>query len=365
MSKQKEPQSTQASDEKLQKVLARAGLGSRREMERLIESGRVEVNGKTAALGDRVGADASIRVDGKNITFSAGEVTRRVLLYNKPEGEICSRSDPEGRRTVYDRLPQLKGERWISVGRLDFNTSGLLLFTNDGELANRLMHPSSVIDREYLVRIQGDVDDDMRQRLLDGVLLEDGVAQFTDIVDGAGEGRNRWFYCVVMEGRNREVRRLWESQGVRVSRLKRVRYGNCFIPSHVRVGQWVELTDKEISDLCATAGIEHRPQSEAVETRETRERHERKLRVGASKRPLARQLKKPRAEGGTMQESADHAKPQKARPALAPLSKASTPKPAAKQAAGKSGAKKPRTTKSGAKTQTSKSRAGTDRGPRR
>jgi len=158
-----------------------------------------------------------------------------------------------------------------------------------------------VIDREYLVRIQGDVDDDMRKRLKDGVQLDDGVAQFTDIVDGAGEGRNRWFYCVVMEGRNREVRRLWESQGVRVSRLKRVRYGNCFIPSHVRVGQWVELTDKEIGDLCATAGIGHRPSAENIEDKATRERHERKLRQGAAKTPTARQLKKPRAEGAGWQ----------------------------------------------------------------
>lgn len=353
MSKHKETPSTPSGDEKLQKVLARAGLGSRREMERLIEAGRVEVNGKVASLGDRVGASATIRVDGKSVTFSAGEIKRRVLLYNKPEGEICSRSDPEGRRTVYDRLPQLKGERWISVGRLDFNTSGLLLFTNDGELANKLMHPSSVIDREYLVRIQGDVDDDMRQRLLDGVLLEDGVAQFTDIVDGAGEGRNRWFYCVVMEGRNREVRRLWESQGVRVSRLKRVRYGNCFIPSHVRVGQWVELTDKEIGDLCATAGIEHKPQAEHIETRETRERHERKLRVGAAKRPLARQLKKPRVQGEEATST---------RPALAPLSKASAAKP--KPDAKKSDAKKPRASKPKSKSHPksgSKARPGSNR----
>lgn len=296
MTKKTETTMPDQGGEKLQKVLARAGLGSRREMERFIEAGRVEVNGKVAALGDRVDADARIRVDGKPVTTTGGQVKRRVLLYNKPEGEICSRSDPEGRRTVYERLPQLSGERWISVGRLDFNTSGLLLFTNDGELANKLMHPSSVIDREYLVRIQGEVDDDMRQRLLDGVLLEDGVAQFTDIVDGAGEGRNRWFYCVVMEGRNREVRRLWESQGVRVSRLKRVRYGNCFIPSHVRVGQWIELSDREISDLCGTAGIVHQPQKDSVELRETRDRHERKLRQGAARRPQARTLKKDRPD---------------------------------------------------------------------
>ncbi|MYM62653.1 23S rRNA pseudouridine(2605) synthase RluB [Pseudomaricurvus sp. HS19] len=243
-------------DEKLQKVLAREGVGSRREMERAIAAGRVHVNGQVAQLGDRVTVTDKVTVDGRRIRLQEPNKTElRVILYNKPEGEICSRSDPEGRRTVYESLPELKSERWISVGRLDYNTSGLLLFTNDGELANKLMHPSSMIDREYLVRIQGDVDNDMKQRLRDGVLLEDGMAKFTDIVDGSGEGSNRWFYCVVMEGRNREVRRLWESQGVKVSRLKRVRYGNIFIPSHVRVGQWIELNHKEISDLCQTAGV--------------------------------------------------------------------------------------------------------------
>ncbi len=276
-----------STDEKLQKVLARAGLGSRREMERVIEAGRVVVDGQKAKLGDRVSLDAKIEVDGRRLKLASPTQHRpRVLLYNKPEGEICSRSDPEGRKTVYDSLPQLHGERWISVGRLDFNTSGLLLFTNDGELANRLMHPSSVIDREYLIRIQGDVDDDMKQRLRDGVLLDDGVAKFTDIVDGAGEGRNRWFYCVVMEGRNREVRRLWESQGVKVSRLKRVRYGNIFIPSHVRVGQWIELNDREVGDLCVTAGVEKpRIRKESKEEKEKRDRHLRKLRHGKGRRP--------------------------------------------------------------------------------
>lgn len=274
-------------NEKLQKVLARAGLGSRREMERVIETGKVTINGRKAILGDRVALDDNIEVDGKRIKVPEPRQNRtRVLLYNKPEGEICSRSDPEGRRTVYDHLPPLHGERWISVGRLDFNTSGLLLFTNEGELANKLMHPSSVIDREYLVRIQGEVGDDMKERLCKGVELDDGVARFTDIVDGAGEGRNRWFYCVVMEGRNREVRRLWESQGVRVSRLKRVRYGNIFIPSHVRVGQWIELTDREISDLCVTAGIDKpRMQKDTREELEKRQRHVNKLRQGKGRRP--------------------------------------------------------------------------------
>src|SRR5690606_4192974 len=201
----------------------------------------------------------------------------------------------------YDGLPPLKGERWISVGRLDFNTSGLLLFTNDGELANKLMHPSSVIDREYLVRIQGDVTDEMKQNLLDGVLLDDGVARFTDIVDGAGEGRNRWFYCVVMEGRNREVRRLWESQGVKVSRLKRVRYANIFIPSHVRVGQWMELGEREIADLCMTAGFEDsnhtQIQSPSREEKIQLQRHEHKLRSapGSRRPPAPKRRKNPEA----------------------------------------------------------------------
>jgi 23S rRNA pseudouridine2605 synthase len=263
-------------------------------MERAIEAGSVKVNDRIARLGDRVSPDDKIFYSGQRVTTRAATSRRRVILYNKPEGEICSRSDPEGRRTVFDGLPQLKGERWISVGRLDFNTSGLLLFTNDGELANKLMHPSSVIDREYLVRIQGNVDDEMKQHLLEGVLLDDGVTHFTDIVDGAGEGRNRWFYCVVMEGRNREVRRLWESQGVKVSRLKRVRYGNIFIPSHVRVGQWLELSQKEIADLCLTAGLD--VPKLATPTRDEkvqRERHERRLRSATSgKRPTVAPRKK-------------------------------------------------------------------------
>lgn len=286
-------------DEKLQKVLARAGIGSRREMERLIEAGQVKVNDHIAKLGDRVTAKDKVFVNGQRIVLRTELTRRRVILYNKPEGEICSRSDPEGRPTVYDRLPGLHGERWISVGRLDFNTSGLLLFTNDGELANKLMHPSSVIDREYLVRIQGEVTDEMKEQLLDGVLLDDGVARFTDIVNGAGEGKNRWFYCVVMEGRNREVRRLWESQGVKVSRLKRVRYANIFIPSHVRVGQWIDLTDREIQDLCMTAGFDSSTYTRIMQPSRDEamqlQRHDKKLRAAsaAPRRPKAPPRKRP------------------------------------------------------------------------
>lgn len=273
-------------DEKLQKVLAREGVGSRREMERFIAAGRVEVNGKVAQLGDRVTLKDRVVVDGRRIKLTPPQNNPlRVLLYNKPEGEICSRSDPEGRKTVYDRLPEIKNERWISVGRLDFNTSGLLLFTNDGELANKLMHPSSMIDREYLVRIQGEVDDDMKKRMKEGVLLDDGKARFTDIVDGSGDGSNAWFYCVVMEGRNREVRRLWESQGVKVSRLKRVRYGNIFIPSHVRVGQWIELNYREVKELCLTAGVEPpKPSPTSRQKDQERERQVQRLRAKGPRR---------------------------------------------------------------------------------
>jgi 23S rRNA pseudouridine2605 synthase len=240
--------------EKLQKVMARAGLGSRREMERWIEAGRVVVDGKLASLGDRVEERARITVDGKSLDTNSSEETR-CILYHKPTGEVCTRQDPQGRRTVFERLPKLKNGRWISIGRLDFNTSGLLLFSTDGELANSLMHPSSNIEREYMVRVMGEVEPAMLTRMLEGVMLDDGVAKFTDIQDGGGEGINRWFYVVLIGGKNREVRRLWESQGLTVSRLKRVRYGDVFIPSKVKQGQWVELNRKEIKGLYRLGGL--------------------------------------------------------------------------------------------------------------
>ena len=253
MSDKGKPGSSDAPDsnpsgEKLQKVLARTGLGSRREMERWIEQGRVTVEGRPASLGDRVNASARITVDGKPLNTAPAEETR-CILYHKPTGEVCSRKDPQGRRTVFERLPKLKSGRWISIGRLDYNTSGLLLFTTDGELANKLMHPGSNIEREYMVRVMGQWDESMLQRLMEGVMLDDGMARFADIQDGGGDGINHWFYVVLMEGRNREVRRLWESQGLTVSRLKRVRYGEVFIPSKVKQGQWVELDAKEVKSL--------------------------------------------------------------------------------------------------------------------
>lgn len=247
------------SDEKLQKVLARSGYGSRREMERWIEEGRVSLNGHRAKLGDRASRHDQIAIDGHAATIvSEAESPRRVLIYNKPLGEISTRHDPEGRPTVYDHLPPLKQGRWIAIGRLDINTSGLLVFTTDGELANLMMHPSANIDREYAVRVLGDVTEETLEKLKEGVLLEDGMAKFTDVQFFDGDGANKWYHCVVMEGRNREVRRLWESQGLKVSRLKRVRYGSIFLPSDVKIGTWKELTSKEIKDLSNMMGLDQK-----------------------------------------------------------------------------------------------------------
>jgi len=236
--------------EKIQKVLANAGLGSRRQIEDWIREGRIAVNGAVAQLGDRMTHDDTVRVDGREIHLVKSSAQKlRVILYHKPEGEICSRSDPEGRATVFDHLPMLRNGRWISVGRLDYNTSGVLLLTNNGELANRLMHPSSDIEREYAVRVKGQVTDEMLNKLKKGVRLEDGPASFDDIADGGGEGSNHWYHVLVREGRNRMVRRLWESQGVEVSRLIRVRFGDISLPRMLRRGKWTELTFDEISKL--------------------------------------------------------------------------------------------------------------------
>lgn len=240
--------------QKLQKVLANLGLGSRRKMERWIEEGRVSVDGSVATLGDRIRSGQSLRLDGKPLEMEAAAEVR-VLLYHKPVREVCSRDDPEGRKTVFERLPKLKSGRWISVGRLDFNTSGVLLFTTDGALANALMHPSAQIEREYLVRVMGRVDEPMLESLKDGVELDDGPARFSDIQEGGGDGINRFFYVVLMEGRNREVRRLWESQGTTVSRLKRVRFGEVFLPSKLKKGQWLELPQRDVDVIYEMAGL--------------------------------------------------------------------------------------------------------------
>jgi 23S rRNA pseudouridine2605 synthase len=234
--------------EKLQKVLARAGKGSRREMETFISAGRVSVDGKTAFLGDRVEGTEQIRLDGHTVKLKAKEDELcRVIMYNKPEGEMCTRKDPEGRPTVFDRLPPLENSRWVAVGRLDINTSGMLLFTTDGELANRLMHPSKKVEREYAVRVFGEVNEAMLQTLRAGVKLEDGPAKFQKITYKGGEGRNHWFHVVLSEGRNREVRRLWESQEVQVSRLIRVRYGDMEMKRQLPNGGWTELDLRDVN----------------------------------------------------------------------------------------------------------------------
>jgi 23S rRNA pseudouridine2605 synthase len=244
------------SGERLQKVLANAGLGSRREIEGWIEAGRVRVDGHPAKLGDRVGRDARIEVDGRPVGAARlATPAHRVIVYNKPEGELVSRADPEGRPTIFQNLPRLRQGRWISVGRLDLNSSGLLLLTTDGELANRLMHPSQSVEREYAVRVLGRVEDEMLVRLTHGVELDDGPARFEEIVDTGGAGANHWYHVVIVEGRQREVRRMWEAVGARVSRLIRVRYGNILLGNRTRQGHWRDLEPEEIADLYRLAGL--------------------------------------------------------------------------------------------------------------
>ncbi len=235
------------SSERLQKILSQAGFGSRREMERWIEGGLVQLNGVQARLGDVASAEDKISVKGRVIENPLKlESKTRILLYHKPVGEISSRRDPKHMQTVFDHLPHLKQGRWIQVGRLDLNTSGLLIFTNNGELANRLMHPRYELEREYAVRVYGQVSPDAIKTLLRGVNLDDGMAKFKRIEQRGGEGTNSWYHVTLSEGRNREVRRLWESQGVEVSRLIRIRYGQLHMPRSLARGEFVELSSKEV-----------------------------------------------------------------------------------------------------------------------
>ncbi len=242
--------------EKLQKVLARAGVGSRRQMEKWIEQGRVSVDQRRAKLGDRVDLGQIIRVDGRVVADLNKLESCRVLRYYKPEGEMCTRSDPAGRPTVFDHLPRLRRGRWVAVGRLDVNTTGLLMFTTDGELANRLMHPSQQIEREYAVRVLGQVGDTMLRRLVAGIRLDDRPACFDSIHDAGGDGANHWYHVTLTEGRKREVRNLWQAVGIRVSRLIRVRYGPIRLPRSLRTGKWDELSQPDIAVLRSVAGLE-------------------------------------------------------------------------------------------------------------
>ena len=237
---------------RIHKILADHGIGSRRGIESLIKQRKVKVNGKLATLGQLVSEHDIFEVEGRTVRLSKKDPSKkRILMYNKKVGEISSRNDPDHKKTIFDSLPKLKSGRWVSVGRLDINinTSGLILFTNDGSLANQLMHPSSNIEREYIARVHGQVTDQILNNLMKGVKLEDGFAKFTDVQGGRKGNTNQWFAMVIMEGRTREVRRLWESQGLEISRLKRVRYGSLFLPASLKQGAFKELSKSEISAL--------------------------------------------------------------------------------------------------------------------
>ena len=240
--------------------MAQSGLGSRRGLEKHIDAGRVVVNGTAAKLGQQVEHGDIVEFeDTKFRVEEQGSGVGRVIMHNKPEGVVCTRSDPQGRRTVFDHMPEVEQGRWITIGRLDINTTGLLLLTTDGELANAMMHPSTGVDREYACRIHGKVTAETIERLKKGVQLEDGMAHFSDIVTSGGNAENRWYHVVLLEGRNREVRRLWDAVGVKVSRLKRVRYGAVFAPSKLKVGRWDELKPRDVRILRQDVGLKSNP----------------------------------------------------------------------------------------------------------
>lgn len=263
------PDDYETQSEKLHKMLAAAGLGSRREMEELIASGAASINGQPAQVGDRVRPTDVVRIHGRVVHLPWRKTQPRVLMYHKPEGEIVSRDDPEGRPSVFDRLPRLKGQRWISVGRLDFNTEGLLVFTTHGELANRLSHPRYEVEREYAVRILGELDREQTDRLLSGIELDDGMARVDSIVPAGGEGANQWYRLVLREGRNREVRRLFEALGLTVSRLIRVRFGPIAMPPRLKRGMFQDLSDEEVRQLLDWCGLGQPAPADGRRSRQT------------------------------------------------------------------------------------------------
>ena len=250
---------------KLQKALADAGLGSRRELEEWILAGRVSVNNEPAHVGQRIGSTDKVRVNGKLVHLRFADRRPRVLLYHKPEGEIVSRDDPQGRPSVFTKLPRIGGGRWIAVGRLDFNSCGLLIFTSDGSLADRMMHPRSEIEREYAVRVVGELSLEAKERLLQGIELDDGLAHFVRLADGGGEGTNRWYRVTLSEGRNREVRRMFEAVGVTVSRLMRVRYGPVQLPPRLKRGMVLELSPEDVAALLKQLPVLKKPESANAE----------------------------------------------------------------------------------------------------
>lgn len=245
----------QLNAERLQKALAMTGYGSRREMEEAIEAGRVSVNGKVAHLGDKVRPGDEVRYDGKRVNIKWQDRLPRIVLYHKQEGELVSRDDPQGRTTVFDRLPKIDNSKWIAIGRLDFNTSGLLIFTTSGDLANKMMHPRFEVEREYAVRVLGELTDEQKKELLAGIELDDGPARFDRLADGGGEGQNHWYHVILKEGRNREVRRMFEFFGLTVSRLMRVRFGAFGLPPRLKRGQFYELNETEVLSMIKWAGL--------------------------------------------------------------------------------------------------------------
>lgn len=281
--------------ERLQKIMAAAGVGSRRTVEKFIGAGSVLVNNKPAELGRSVAAGDRIRFGQREWLVTAEPERHRTLIYNKQEGEVTTRSDPDGRPTVFDHLPPLRNARWIAIGRLDINTTGLLLLTTDGELAHAMMHPSKRVDREYVCRIRGQVSEEQITRLKEGVNLADGPAHFNDIERAGSSGSNQWFKVTLLEGRNREVRRLWQSQGLMVSRLKRVRYGAAVLPKRLRMGQWapVKPADYRVlrEDVGLTPGVQeltlqpatsrHPPRHGAPRRQQPKPRSKRESRPGA------------------------------------------------------------------------------------
>ncbi|KXW56288.1 pseudouridine synthase [Ferrovum sp. PN-J185] len=246
---------TQPQAQKLHKILAQSGLGSRRDMETLIEDGQVFVNGEVATVGTRIVPTDVVKVGRRIIQLNFSEEIPRVLLYYKPEGEIVSRDDPQGRPSVFSALPRIRGSKWINIGRLDFNTSGLLIFTNNGDLANRLMHPSFDIEREYAVRLVGEMSEENLKQSCKEILLEDGPAQFEWVRDMGGEGTNHWYQVAIKEGRNREVRRMFESMNLMVSRLLRTRFGIIQLPPRLKRGQFLELKPEQVKQIIEWVGI--------------------------------------------------------------------------------------------------------------
>jgi 23S rRNA pseudouridine2605 synthase len=253
--------------ERIQKLLAHQGVASRRQIDQMLQQGRISVDGKLAKPGDQINGREKISLDGKLIRIANRESRPKLMMYHKPTGQVCTRSDPEGRPDVFQNLPGLVQGRWVSIGRLDINTSGLILFTNQGELANRLMHPSYEIEREYAVRVHGAVNSDMLHQLSQGIELDDGIAKFDQINDSGGQGTNHWYHVILKEGKNREVRRLWESVGVEVSRLVRVRYHSFNLPKWLKPGKYRIFEDEVVKRLYQKLDLEYQHSARSGNTR--------------------------------------------------------------------------------------------------